>query len=328
MTCRVTALCVVAAGVFGLVPTHAASQSFDSVGGRALGMAGAFVAVADDPSAAWWNPAGLASGQPAGATIEWLRAGRHDLSQSPVPGLWRRTARFASLGTWPVGLSFVDIDESRVTSDPAGALRGTRLTTRHYAASVLQTVAEGVVVGTTLRYVRGSVASVAVPVTPTTTDAVFDALARADARTQGALDVDVSTMVDLGRVRVGGMMRNLRTPTFTDSAGIAITVPREVRAGVSARVTDGLTFALDVDVEPIARASGRSQVVAFGAERTLTPRATARAGVRRNLVGDQAWVGAAGVSVAVRPGAWLDGHLTWGRTPAERGFGVAVRAGW
>ena len=35
------------------------SQSFDVVGTRALGMGGAFVAVADDASATWWNPAGL-----------------------------------------------------------------------------------------------------------------------------------------------------------------------------------------------------------------------------------------------------------------------------
>ena len=35
------------------------SQSFDLVGTRALGMGGAFVAVADDASATWWNPAGL-----------------------------------------------------------------------------------------------------------------------------------------------------------------------------------------------------------------------------------------------------------------------------
>src|SRR4029450_12309789 len=38
---------------------HAFSQSFDVIGTRALGMGGAFVAVADDASVTWWNPAGL-----------------------------------------------------------------------------------------------------------------------------------------------------------------------------------------------------------------------------------------------------------------------------
>ena len=38
------------------------AQIVESVGSRALGMGGAFVAVASDSSATWWNPAGLAAG--------------------------------------------------------------------------------------------------------------------------------------------------------------------------------------------------------------------------------------------------------------------------
>src|SRR3954466_13822605 len=40
----------------------AGAQSFEAVGTRAAGMGGAFVAVADDASAAYWNPAGFAAG--------------------------------------------------------------------------------------------------------------------------------------------------------------------------------------------------------------------------------------------------------------------------
>src|SRR5437867_6633386 len=40
----------------------AGAQTFDTVGTRAEGMGGAFVAVADDASAAYWNPAGFAAG--------------------------------------------------------------------------------------------------------------------------------------------------------------------------------------------------------------------------------------------------------------------------
>src|SRR5215207_4253179 len=37
-------------------------QTFGGVGTRAEGMGGAFVAVADDASAVYWNPAGIATG--------------------------------------------------------------------------------------------------------------------------------------------------------------------------------------------------------------------------------------------------------------------------
>ncbi|MGH9162460.1 MAG: hypothetical protein ACRD2X_21040, partial [Vicinamibacteraceae bacterium] len=40
----------------------AAAQPIELVGARALGMGGAFVAVADDATATYWNPAGLAFG--------------------------------------------------------------------------------------------------------------------------------------------------------------------------------------------------------------------------------------------------------------------------
>src|SRR5690349_5602333 len=43
-----------------LLPAPAIGQRFDDIGVRAQGMGGAFVAVADDATATWWNPAGLA----------------------------------------------------------------------------------------------------------------------------------------------------------------------------------------------------------------------------------------------------------------------------
>src|SRR5215470_18250942 len=42
-------------------PFTVCAQRFDDVGARAQGMAGAFVAVSDDATATWWNPAGLAT---------------------------------------------------------------------------------------------------------------------------------------------------------------------------------------------------------------------------------------------------------------------------
>ena len=66
-----TSLLVLALLVCTLVaPRPAAAQPFDAVGTRAQGMAGAFVAVADDATATWWNPAGLATGAYLNAIIE------------------------------------------------------------------------------------------------------------------------------------------------------------------------------------------------------------------------------------------------------------------
>src|SRR5438552_16108815 len=43
-------------------PITARAQRYEDIGVRAQGMAGAFVAVSDDATATWWNPAGLATG--------------------------------------------------------------------------------------------------------------------------------------------------------------------------------------------------------------------------------------------------------------------------
>ena len=51
-----------AAAASAILPPGAAAQAFATVGTRAAGMGGAFVGVADDASAIYWNPAGLAAG--------------------------------------------------------------------------------------------------------------------------------------------------------------------------------------------------------------------------------------------------------------------------
>src|SRR5215813_6392692 len=63
-----------------LAATPAAAQIYETVGIRAQGMGGAFVALADDATATWWNPAGVASGPFFNALVEYdrLRATRED----------------------------------------------------------------------------------------------------------------------------------------------------------------------------------------------------------------------------------------------------------
>src|SRR3954468_21692066 len=63
------------------------------VGVRAAGMGGAFTAVADDASAVYWNPGGLASGAFFGLTIDYNTADRG-------------SAGTIALATPPVGISY------------------------------------------------------------------------------------------------------------------------------------------------------------------------------------------------------------------------------
>src|SRR3954470_2067980 len=60
-----------AAALFFLaIATPVAAQTFEVVGTRAAGMGGAFVAVADDASATYWNPGGLALGHMFSAVLD------------------------------------------------------------------------------------------------------------------------------------------------------------------------------------------------------------------------------------------------------------------
>src|SRR5262245_18000237 len=54
-------------------PRAASAQIYETVGIRAQGMGGAFVAVADDATATWWNPAGLATGPLFDSLVEYGR---------------------------------------------------------------------------------------------------------------------------------------------------------------------------------------------------------------------------------------------------------------
>ena len=56
-----------------VAPQAATAQIYESIGIRAQGMSGAFVAVADDATTTWWNPAGLASGGYFNAILEFDR---------------------------------------------------------------------------------------------------------------------------------------------------------------------------------------------------------------------------------------------------------------
>lgn len=313
-------------GITSVPAVARAQHAFEAVGERALGMAGAFVAVADDASAAWWNPAGLVAGQPFGATIEWteLQIGNQDIS--PFSGAGRRTSSFAGFGSWPLGLSRARVTSSWVNTGADGSLQVTTLETTQYGATILQSVAQGLVVGATLKYLRGGAVS-GPPTAPTAGDALV-ASADIDRDTSGAFDLDVGVMADFVRARVGVTVRNLREPEFGGPDESAIRLSRQARLGLSARPVDGLTLAMDIDLNAVDLGGMPRRVLAVGGEVRPASRLALRAGVRRDLEESSTLVGATGASVALRSGLWLDAHYADGRSAGDREVGLALRAGF
>jgi hypothetical protein len=322
----ITALSAFLCIVFAMVQPAFAQTSFEAVGSRALGMGGAFIAVADDPSAVFWNPAGLAGGQPAGATIEWVRFRFGNQESTPSPGPWRQSSKFVSLGTWPIGLSYANFDETRLSNSPDGTLESQRFSTKHIGATVLQTLVDGLVVGATVKYVRGTVSTG--PVLESTVGEALDEASDRDGHSSGTLDIDAGAMLD-GRVfRLGWTMRNLRSPKFEGIAGTAIELKRQSRVGLSVFPGSGVIFAVDLDVNTAELPSGPRRNLAAGAEFLVSSAFAVRGGARWNLKGARTTVGSVGASLALKPGTWLDGHFTHGRSRGERGFGLALRTGW
>ena len=329
---RATSLLLVACGAVGLLgamlaapPPAGAQLVFEATGERALGMGGAFVAVADDSTATFWNPAGLVVGGPAGATIGLTRFQAGNPKAIPVAGLTRRTGTMTSMGSWPVGLSYGHFTSSVLSASGNGLIRVETLHTSHTGLTLLQTLADGLVGGITVRYVRGDV--VQTESADQTTEAAFARTDEMEGKRRGTLDIDLGLLADMHRVRVGLTSRNLRSPTFGDSSQNRMTVPRETRLGVSVLPTTGLTLAMDLDLETVDLRGDLRRVFAFGGEGRIGRRLSVRTGMRWDLEGDRHLLGSAGMSVSVRRGLWLDGHYAHGRRVEDREFGVALRAG-
>jgi hypothetical protein len=140
-------------------------------------------------------------------------------------------------------------------------------------------------------------------------------------------DFDVGLMVDMKTVRFGLTAKNLEEPKFPGPAGTSFTLQRQARAGVAVLPTRGLILALDVDLDTVDLRGGLRRMIAFGGEQKLGTRLALRGGLRWSVTGDRQLVGSGGLSVALHPGTWIDGHYTQGDLDGDRGFGIALRIG-
>ena len=106
------------AGLALIIAVHVASgpasaQRFEVLGTRAAGMGGAFVAVADDATAVYWNPAGLALGGSYFSLVLDNNLGKAEPEDIGQAG--RQSASIIALTTLPVGLSYYRLTATTVT---------------------------------------------------------------------------------------------------------------------------------------------------------------------------------------------------------------------
>jgi len=127
--------------VLAAVPVRAQSAP---VGVRAAGMGDAFTAVADDATATYWNPAGLASGAWFGLAVDANVLDRH-------------AGEFIGFATPPFGISYFRTSSSTAEGENGRNGAVGRFVVHHAGATVVQSIGDsGLAVGTTLGIVHGN----------------------------------------------------------------------------------------------------------------------------------------------------------------------------
>jgi hypothetical protein len=274
-----------------LLPASAFAQSEAPVGVRAAGMGGAFTAVADDASAAFWNPAGFASGSFFSVVAD-------------ANVLDRRSGWLVALGTPPLGLSYY---RAAIAAEKNG--RNT-LVAHHAGVSLVQSLGGRLAVGTTLKVVHGIATSPG---------------AGSAALSSNKFDADVGVMAAGSLAQLGLSIRNLLEPEFRTPGG-AIRLDRRVRAGVSIHAGPETTVAADLDLTTAPTPRGDWREAALGLETRPGPNAWIRGGVHWNTAGKTtAPIGTLGASYAVYGSTKVDAECSFGSAAGDRGWGVGLR---
>lgn len=319
-----------AAAAVILTAGPAFAQGFEAIGTRPAGMGGAFVAVADDASAVYWNPAGLALGGSYFSLV--LDGGTSEADPGDLSNAGRHSNTLVALTTLPLGLSYYKLSSARVaptptlTSAPPSAVE--HLTTHHVGLTFVQSVTAGIAIATTVKAVRGSAGTGVF--LGGGTEALLDAAENLPDHGTTRFDMDVGVLTSYRGLRAGLTIRNLTEPDFpTPAEGSALELKRQTRAGVAYVGVPGVIVAGDIDVERTSGSLGEMRNLAAGAEVRVVRRVTVRSGFRFNTLSDEpgghAPVGAFGASVATFKSLLVDGQVTFGSRYGDRGWGIAAR---
>jgi hypothetical protein len=304
----------------------AGAQTFEVLGTRAAGMGGAFVAVADDATAVYWNPAGLALGGSYFSLVIDASQGRAEPDDPTHAG--RRSSNLVALSALPLGISYYRLGVTSLVADAPGAptVHLQRLITHHAGVTFVQSVAGQIVVATTLKLVRGVSARGVVP--DGDRDDLLDEAGDLPEQGDNEFDADIGVMVSFGPLRTGLTVRNTREPDFLTPSGETIELERQTRAGLAYLGVRGLIVSADFDLERAEGLLGEVRNIATGAEAHLFRRVFVRSGFRFNTLSDQpggrASVYSLGTSIVTFRSLVIDGQVTLG-SEADRSWGVSAR---
>lgn len=320
------------------IPHTVLAQAADTLGTRAQGMGGAFVAVVDDASAVYWNPGALAKASYFSLVLD--RSEGRTAIEKPEAG--SRSGFLLALAAPALGLSYyrlrttslkpLDIatDAAQLGRNVSGAgdVRLNMLVTHHLGATLVQSLTDGISVGTTLKIVRGTAASTLVHDT-NRPELLSDAT---EVRGQGTsrFDADVGILAAFRSFRLGLTVRNATEPEFdTPGQATPAVLARQARVGLAVLPSPRWTMAADVDLLRIQGLVGETRDAAFGVEGRVSRRATVRSGVRVNTLadveGERAASFSAGASYAVKASFLVDAQYTAGTDSSVRGWGIAGR---
>ena len=319
-----------------------AAQTTDVIGVRALGMGGAFTAVADDATASWWNPAGMAGGAYLNALVE---SGSHSEPPSdrtaagdPRSAVRADTRSFA-VAFPALGLSYYRLQVSEIQPQTStGSAPGVRqdggatevrlrsMVLNQFGASVGQSLGSHLVVGSTFKLVHAGTAS---EVQAAGTGSL-DAATRIDPSGETHAGLDVGAMATFGPARIGLMVRNVKQPEFGGGAD-TFTLSRTARLGAALStgtrgVIGGATVAVDADLMKTTTIFGDQRRLAAGGELWTSAKTFGvRGGVSVNTIGDRRAALSGGLSAVLKKGMYADGEVTGGTDRGRRGWGVALR---
>jgi hypothetical protein len=312
-----------------------AQAPVESTGARALGMAGAFVGVADDGSAAYWNPAGLPALGIFEASLEYGAAESEGPGSGTVgdTAAWRQRVASFRLSTPVLAFSYERMrfgGVPHVAAEEPLALSGAALHAHSFGLTLVQSIGDAVVIGSTVRLVRAGALESPVDPGADASDAARR-IAREDVDARTHFDADVGVMASLGRVRLGAVVRNLAAPVIETDDRDIWRFERHARIGASigGEPSPGQrdwAVAVDADLTTATLPDGRRRSLAAGAERWWGGRRFAlRGGGRVQTVDAARPAASAGLSLALRSGVFLDAHATRGDDRRDRGWGAALR---